>query len=424
MSNGWDEQRGPVQGDRPDDPETTQIIGAGGRVLHSRYQLSEVIGTSGAAETYRGTDLRLNRPVAVQLFRAGTGGAAGAGVDPQLARRFTDEAQTLANLDHPGLVAVYDSGVDGDQLYLVTELVNGWTLREVLGQERLPIDEITRIGVDLAGVLAHVHGHGVVHGDLTPSSVLIGRDNRVRLTDFGGARPVDPARPDVADPAYLAPEQVRGEQTGPKVDVYALGLVLLEAVTGRVEYPGRGRDAEQARLNRSPEVPAELADTPRRALLAMTEPDPRDRPTAEQAGELLTRVPRVEQVTVVDQPKRNTTAQILVIALGALLLAGLIGFVAFATNDEPSTKSTGSASQASRTPTATRTTTRETESGTTRSVPTPKITTPSGFALPTTVPDIDLPDVKLPDAPDLTGGVTDDIKKAWERFTDWLAKLF
>lgn len=422
MSNGWEEQRRPDPTRRPDDAETTQVIGGVGRIVNARYRLEDVLGAGGASEVYRGTDLRLNRPVAVKLFRVGSS----VGTDAESARRFTDEAQTLANLNHPGVVSVYDSGLEGDQPYLVTELVSGWTLREVLGQEQLPLDEITRIGVDLTDVLGHVHQQGLVHGDIKPSNVLIGRDNRVRLTDFGAARPIDPSRPDFGTPTYLAPEQVRGEWAGPPADVFALGLVLLEAVTGRVEYPGAGREAAEARLNRSPEIPAELPDTLRRALLAMTEPDPRERPTADQAGGLLTRAPEPEPetVTVVDQPRRNTTAQILVIALGALLLAGLIGFVAFATNDDPSTKAAGSSSSSSRTPTATRTTARDTDTETTKSTSTPKISTPSGFALPTTMPDVSMPDVDLPDAPDLTSGVTDDIKKAWDRFTDWVAKLF
>lgn len=431
MSNGWEEQRGPdpTRPDRtgPEDPETTQVIGAAGRILNARYRLEDVLGAGGMAEVYRGTDLRLNRAVAVKLFRVGAAG----GTDPESARRFTDEAQTLANLNHPGLVSVYDSGLDGERPYLVTELVSGWTLREVLGQERLPLDEITRIGVDLADVLVHVHRQGLVHGDIKPSNVLIGRDNRVRLTDFGAVRPIDPSRPDHSAPAYLAPEQVRGEPAGPPADVFALGLVLLEAVTGRVEYPGAGREAAEARLNRSPEVSAELPGPLRRALLAMTEPDPRERSTADQAGSLLTRESEPEQVTVVDQPKRNTTAQILVIALGALLLAGLIGFVAFATDDEPTStaaRSSGSSSSATKAPTGTRTPARETDTENTRSTSTPKVTPPSGFALPTTLPtslpDVSLPDVNLPDAPDLTGGVTDDVKKAWAKFTDWLSKLF
>ncbi len=418
MTNGWDEHRGPDPSRRPDDQDATQVIGGVGRVINARYRLEDVLGAGGVAEVYRGTDLRLNRPVAVKLFRVGA--------DAASARRFTDEAQTLANLNHPGVVSVYDSGLEGDQPYVVTELVSGWTLREVLGQEQLPLDEITRIGVDLADVLGHVHQQGLTHGDIKPSNVLIGRDNRVRLTDFGAARPTDPSRPDFATPTYLAPEQVRGEWAGPPADVFALGLVLLEAVTGRVEYPGAGREAAEARLDRSPDVPAELPDTLRRALLAMTEPDPRERPTADQAGSLLTREPEPEPVTtVVDQPRRNTTAQIMVIAFGALLLAGLIGFVAFATNDDPGTKATGSSSSSSsRTPTATRTTAKDTDTETTKSTSTPKTTTPSGFALPTSMPDVSLPDVELPDAPDLTSGVTDDIKKAWERFTDWVSKLF
>lgn len=428
-SNGWEDggrevnRPGPVGGPdhtrRLDDSDTTQVIGGTGRILGGRYRLEGLLGSGGMSEVHRGTDLRLNRPVAVKLFRTGA--------DRDSARRFTDEAQTLANLNHPGLVSVYDSGIDGQQPYLVTELVSGWTLGEVLSQERLPLDEITRIGIDLADVLGHVHQHGVVHGDVKPSNVLIGRDNRVRLADFGAARPAGASRPGYGTPAYLAPEQVRGDRAGAPADVFALGLVLLEAVTGRVEYPGGGREAAEARLNRSPEVPAELPDSLRRALLAMTEPDPQERPTATQVSSMLAREPEPAVVTTVDQPKRNTTAQILVIALGAVLLAALIGFVAFATSDDPSSTSAqpSGSSSATKTPTATRKTTaaptdKATEKTAATTAPSlPKITTPTGMALPTS-----LPDINLPDASDLSGGVTDDIQKAWDKFTTWLSNLF
>jgi serine/threonine protein kinase len=115
-----------------DDPDATRRIGpaagAGGhgRILGGRYRLEGSLGTGGMSEVHRGTDLRLDRPVAVKLFRAGT--------DRDSLRRFTEEAHTLANLNHPGLVAVYDSGAERDQPYLVMELVNGWSLREVAQQ--------------------------------------------------------------------------------------------------------------------------------------------------------------------------------------------------------------------------------------------------------------------------------------------------
>lgn len=413
---------------RPDDMDATQMIGGGGygagsggggRIIGGRYRLEGLVGTGGMSEVHQGTDLRLNRPVAVKLFRAGA--------DRDSARRFTDEAHTLANLSHPGLVAVYDSGLDGDQPFLVMELVSGWTLREIIDQEQLPLEEISRIGVALADVLGYVHQQGVVHRDIKPSNVLIGRDNRVRLADFGVARPGDGERSMFGTPAYLSPEQVRGDWVGPPTDVYALGLLVLELVTGRVEYPGGGRAAAEARLARSPQVPGDLPDSLRHTLLDMTDPDPGARPTAPQAASALVLGPPPAPAMVApvaEPPGRNTTNQILVIAIGAVLLAALIGFVAFATGDDSSkVAQSGSSTSSTKSPTTTRRTTAqqttddETTEPTTTSHSTPKLPT-SGVSLPS------LPDINLPDSSDVSSSVTDQVKKAWEKFTDWLSKMF
>ncbi|MGQ0479647.1 MAG: serine/threonine-protein kinase [Pseudonocardia sp.] len=415
-------------GNGPDDPDATRYLGppaagpgpagaagGAGRVLGGRYRLEALLGRGGMAEVHRATDLRLDRPVAVKLFRQGT--------DRDSARRFTEEAHTLANLGHPGLVAVYDSGVEGQQPYLVMELVSGWPLSEVTAQEQLPLDEIVRIGVALGEVLGYVHQQGIVHRDVKPSNVLIGRDNRIRLADFGTARPARSGEPGFGTPAYLAPEQVRGEFVGPPADVYALGLVLLEAVTGRVEYPGTASESAGARLHRSPAVPAELPDNLRGALLSMTDPDPGVRPTAAQAVRMLREEPERMPVAAaaVEQPAGNTTRQILFIALGALILAALIGFVAFATSDEDATTT----AQPSRSATATQapaTTRRTTPTRATQAEETDEPTRPalptSGISLP------EMPDISLPDARELPTSVVDDVKKAWERFTTFLAGLF
>lgn len=395
--------------------------GSGGRIIAGRYRLEGLLGSGGTSEVHQATDLRLNRPVAVKLFRAGA--------DRDSARRFTDEAHTLANLSHPGLVAVHDSGIDGDQPFLVMELVSGWTLREIIDQEQLPLEEISRIGVALADVLGYVHQQGVVHRDIKPSNVLIGRDNRVRLADFGVARPGDGERSMFGTPAYLSPEQVRGEWVGPPADVYALGLVILELVTGRVEFPGGGRASAEARLSRSPQVPAELPDSLRHTLLDMTDPDPGARPTAPQAASALVLGPPpapARMAPVAEPPARNTTNQILVIAVGAVLLAALIGFVAFATGDDSSKVASGSSTSSTKSPTSTRrtTATRTTEDETTEDTtePTttraiPKIPT-SGLSLPS------MPDISLPDSSDVSSSVTDEVKKAWEKFTTWVSQLF
>jgi hypothetical protein len=144
----------------------------------------------------------------------------------------------------------------------------------------------------LADALAHVHRGGIVHRDLKPANVLLDPDGRPRLTDFGIARALDGTAVTgtgfvVGTAAYLAPEQVRGERVGPEADVYALGLVLLEALTGRREYPGALVESATARLHRPPAVPPHLPDALSTALHAMTARDPAARPTAAQVAALL-----------------------------------------------------------------------------------------------------------------------------------------
>ena len=149
-----------------------------------------------------------------------------------------------------------------------------------------------RIGARLADALAHVHSNGIIHRDLKPANVLLGTDGRPRLADFGIARALDGTAVTgtgyvVGTAAYLAPEQVRGEWVGPAADVYALGLVLLEALTGRREYPGALVESATARLHRPPNIPDSLPSDLRTTLFAMTALEPAVRPTAAEVVGLL-----------------------------------------------------------------------------------------------------------------------------------------
>jgi hypothetical protein len=200
--------------------------------------------------------------------------------------------RALAALHHPGLVGLHDGGVEAGQPYIVTDLVEGPSLAERIAKRPLDPDEVCRIGARLADALAHVHASGIVHRDLKPANVLLGADGRPRLADFGIARALDGTAVTgtgyvVGTAAYLAPEQVRGEWVGPEADVYALGLVLLEALTGRREYPGALVESATARLHRAPDIPATLSSGLRTALHAMTALEPAARPTAAEVAGLL-----------------------------------------------------------------------------------------------------------------------------------------
>lgn len=423
--------------DGPGGPPATRRMGGpgdpggpGGPVLGGRYRLEGLLGAGGMADVHRATDLRLNRPVAVKIFRPGT--------DPDGEQRFHEEAQMLANLSHPGLVAVHDSGIEDHRAYLVMELVDGPTLREVLDQQRLPLEEVTRIGTDLAGVLAYVHEQGVVHRDVKPSNVLLGRGGRVRLADFGisrlaGASGLTAADATLGTASYLAPEQVQGDQVGPPADVYALGLVLLEALTGHVEYPGGSWEAAAERLSTPPAVPGGLPGPLRRTLLAMTETDPRRRPTAAQAAQLLAGAAADDAVpdrVDVGPPRRSQVGRNLAIVIGGVVLLAIIAALVLTSgDDEPVTAQPGTA------PTTTEEPAGDSATGdpATEDTPAPDPGEDSradssgdGLDFPST-PSFDLPSFNppdLPDLPDVPESAREDAESAWERFKDWVSSWF
>ena len=257
-----------------------------GVVLGERYELGAVLGRGGAADVFRATDRLLSREVAVKLLRESA--------ESETDRlRFTSEATMLAGLNHPGLVTVLDAGITVERPYLVMELVEGETLSQAGARAPLGSARAAEVGRQLAEALAYAHERGVVHRDVKPGNVLLGADGRVKLADFGIARLIgDTVRHTqtghaIGTPAYLSPEQVRGDAVTTAADVYSLGLALLEALTGERAYAGSPTEAALARLSRPPDVPSTLPSPWRTLLTAMTRTEPADRPTAEAvAGEL------------------------------------------------------------------------------------------------------------------------------------------
>jgi serine/threonine protein kinase len=266
----------------------SQPPGAEGRLLDGRYRLGSLLGVGGVAEVYRAIDERLHRGVAVKLFRGD--------VADQL-HRHEDEMRTLARLNHASLVTVFDAGTDEvtQQPYLVMALVEGATLADHLRTGRLTPQRTAVIGAEVGDALAYVHDQGLVHRDVKPANVLISNGGRVYLADFGIARLVDSAHVTQAGdvlgtPAFFAPEQVTGEPVGPPADVYALGLVMLECLTGRREYDGASLEVAMARLNRQPEIPPGVSPAWRDVLLGMTARQPSSRLSAAQVAERLGRI--------------------------------------------------------------------------------------------------------------------------------------
>jgi serine/threonine protein kinase len=266
-----------------------------GRLLGGRYRLGSLLGTGGVAEVYRAIDERLHRGVAVKLFRTDVA---------ETLHRHEEEMRLLARLNHPSLVTVYDTGDDEvtGQPYLVMALVEGATLAEQLRAGRLPMDRVGEIGASVADALAYVHGQGLIHRDVKPANVLISNAGRVFLADFGIARIVDSAHVTQAGdvlgtPAFFAPEQVSGEPVGPPADVYALGLVLLESITGQREYDGTSLEVAMARLTRPPQIPPSLPAGWRAVLTGMLARDPATRLSAAQVAEQLRRVDEFDERT-------------------------------------------------------------------------------------------------------------------------------
>ncbi|MCO1660301.1 serine/threonine-protein kinase [Pseudonocardia humida] len=252
------------------------------RVVAGRYVLGRVLGTGSSAVVRRARDLRSGALVALKLFHRGA-------TDVDL-RQQRQEMEALANLDHPALVGLRDGGSVEGRPFVVTDLVNGPSLDVRLKQDG-PLDPaaVRRVGLHVAHALDHVHRAGYIHRDVKPANVLLGDDGRARLADFGISRAVDSTAVTttgciVGTAAYLAPEQVRGEHVGPPADVFALGLVMLEAITGRREYPGRAMESAVARLHRVPTIPAGLPGGLTPLLAAMTNPDTGARPTAAEVA--------------------------------------------------------------------------------------------------------------------------------------------
>ncbi len=203
-----------------------------GRVLAARYALREVIGTGGMATVWRASDEVLGRDVAVKVLTPQYA------ADPGFLARFEREARHAARLSHPRLVTVFDCGVDGETPFIVMELVAGRTLRQVLDEAgMLPTGEAVMIAAAVCEALEVAHAAGLVHRDITPANIVLAGGGEVKVLDFGIARAADPGDGTrtlavLGTAAYLSPEQASGRPAGPAADLYSLGCVLFEMLTG------------------------------------------------------------------------------------------------------------------------------------------------------------------------------------------------
>lgn len=276
---------------------------AEGTRLADRYEVREQLGSGGVGDVWLALDQSLERLVAVKVLR---------NVTAKDEQRFDAEIRAQAELSHPSIVQVFDTGTHDDAPFLVLAYVEGSALSDLIAGGPLEVHQVTAWGAQIADALAHAHGHGVVHRDVKPSNVLIDAEGRANLTDFGIAHRPGGERLTATDgfigsAAYVAPEQVDGSEITPAVDVYGLGLVLLEALTGRQEYTGSPIEAAMARLHRAPQIPTDLPWPWPRLLGDMVAIDPAERPSPTQVAKVLSRNASTETTDTATSSEAATT---------------------------------------------------------------------------------------------------------------------
>lgn len=258
-----------------------------GQVLGGRYRLLAPIGTGASATVYLADDVVLRRRVAVKVLHDALAG------DASFLKRFQAEARSAAALNHPHIMAVHDWG-QGEVPYLVTELLDGGSLRGMLDNgDLLDVAQARNVGVDTARALDHAHRRGFVHRDIKPANLLFDDEGTLRIADFGLARALaeaawtEPAGAVLGTARYASPEQAQGSVLDGRSDVYSLGLVIIESVTGRLPFTADTTlGTLMARVDRQVPVPEELgALAP--ALLAAGVPNPADRPDAAEFATML-----------------------------------------------------------------------------------------------------------------------------------------
>lgn len=229
-----------------------------GRLLDNRYEILEVIGTGGMAVVYKAMCHRLNRLVAIKILKDEYS------QDAEFRRRFHAESQAVAMLSHPNIVSVYDVSHSGDTDYIVMELIDGITLKQYMEQKgMLNWREVLHFSTQIAKALEHAHSRGIVHRDIKPHNIMILKDGSVKVADFGIARITSAqstlTREALGSVHYISPEQARGSRVDNRSDLYSLGVVMYEMLTGRPPFDGDSPVAVAIQhINAKPVMPAEL----------------------------------------------------------------------------------------------------------------------------------------------------------------------
>lgn len=263
-------------------------------LLNDRYRIQEPLGSGGMALVYKAIDEMLERTVAVKILRENYAR------DEDFRERFKQEAKAAANLSHPNIVTVYDFGLDEDQVFIVIEYINGTDLKSLIREKnRFSTEDTVGLVTQACAGVGYAHRAGLVHCDIKPHNMLVSTDFRLKVTDFGIARALATIHPDEksevvwGSPHYFSPEQAAGSAPSPASDVYSLGVILYEMLTGKLPFEA-SEATELARMHReeiplpprriNPDIPESLEEITLKVL--SKEPAARYR-TADQLGRVL-----------------------------------------------------------------------------------------------------------------------------------------
>jgi serine/threonine protein kinase len=291
--------------------------------LASHYEVQELIGAGAMGQVYRAYDRNLSRPVALKFLSQGLAG------DKRAKERLRREAQAASALDHPGIATIFEVAEHEGRPFIAMMLYEGETLAAALARGPLPVSEVTRIGVELASALTAAHGAGIVHRDVKPANVILTRSGGVKLVDFGLAKLVSSGDATaltrmgaiLGTVAYMAPEQLAGEVIDHRADLWSLGVVLYEAVSGRLPIVGAG--LAHRILTKDPDPLSEAPRALARLVMRLLKKDPAMRiKTAAEVERLLKGLDRSHGfplVSSISKPAAITGGLTLAAAIGAAI---------------------------------------------------------------------------------------------------------
>jgi hypothetical protein len=322
------------------------------QVISGRYELEELVGSGGMSAVYRAHDRLLERKVALKILHQRYG------EDAEYLERFRREARAVAQLAHPNIVTVIDRGEDEERQFIVFEYIEGDDLKQLVERTGpLPVDDVVRVGLDVARALAFAHERGIVHRDVKPQNVLLNGEGHAKVTDFGIARSLDVERgvtqtgTVLGTSSYIAPEQASGQPVDERSDVYSLGVVLFELLAGEVPFPGDNfvavamkhvNEPAPSVLERRPDAPPRLVQL----VDAMLAKEHVDRPSMDTVVAELERVrdptADAQATAVLPRPRvpprrtahRRSPWPLVLAAVGAILLGAAFGVALLRDDDE------------------------------------------------------------------------------------------